>query len=864
MGMLTADGDYTRLEEALRPLSRTQDAPIDLHGDVWQMRSPVDAFVHLGHLITRANLDRLEQAAAEAFGAIVPEQDEDDPFAPAPPRDSGYSSWLRTGLSTTLLHIAVLAEQANFSVAGVQPQSFVNDLVKGLPGLATDTRLLISIRDELPVLMEAAPDPLLAALEHLLEGDERLVSPLFQEKKGFLSSSSPLTDVLWALERMAWDPRYLERVSLLLAQLAERDQGGRLSNRPINSLRTIFLAWLPSTHARLEKRLAALDTLVSRYEAVGWSLVLSLLPQNRSATSLTTKPRFRDAGASEQATLTVGDVRRTYVHVINRALELAAEKPDRWLALIDESDDFPTEMRQRFYERLEAHFETLEDEERRTAWAAVRDKVARHRSFADAAWALPEDELQVLDAMLAKYQPLAALDRYRWLFDEWVPDLPGAFEEREVRIMAARAAALNDLLAEGYPTLLAAVRTVKLPHTLGQTAARVLSMEVIQELAADLYQDEEARSFIVALSSQALERFASLWVDYVRALHGAGSSGSDIAALLVGWPDQRETWDFVASLGEEVQKQYWLQKQPFRLKGDDADVERAVETYLHLGRASAALHTASDRIRRLPQGTLFSILDLLPTELSAAGQTMDALSAHLVETALEELSHREDVKLLEVARREYYYLDIFRFRDKTLSIHRLMASDPEFYFSIISDVFRAKSDEPSEPASEQKLARARAGYTLLSEFKLVPGQEGDTVDYRSLRTWIDRLKALAIEHDRVDITANYIGHTLAHSVPDEQDGAWPHRSVRKVIEEERSDLLEEGFAVETFNSRGVYSKALYEGGKQERALEDKYRNFARKIGEPRTSAMLHKIADRYARDAADEDLRAEHDKIAGQ
>ncbi|MDO9489629.1 MAG: hypothetical protein Q7J32_14740, partial [Sphingomonadaceae bacterium] len=134
VGMLTADGDYTRLEEALRPLCRTQDAPIDLFGDVWQMRSPVDAFVHLGHLITRADLERLERAVTEVFGTIVPEQEEDEPFSLSGRQDAGYSSWVRTGLSTTLLHLAVLAEQANFSVAGVRPQHLVNDLISGLPG----------------------------------------------------------------------------------------------------------------------------------------------------------------------------------------------------------------------------------------------------------------------------------------------------------------------------------------------------------------------------------------------------------------------------------------------------------------------------------------------------------------------------------------------------------------------------------------------------------------------------------------------------------------------------------------------------------------------------------------------------------
>src|SRR2546425_656884 len=75
-----------------------------------------------------------------------------------------HSEWLRDGLATTLLLIAVLHEEAGLRMTGGTTQDFVDGIVDRLAGLRQDHRLIASLRDELPLLMEAAPRPLLLAL----------------------------------------------------------------------------------------------------------------------------------------------------------------------------------------------------------------------------------------------------------------------------------------------------------------------------------------------------------------------------------------------------------------------------------------------------------------------------------------------------------------------------------------------------------------------------------------------------------------------------------------------------------------------------------------------------------------------------
>jgi hypothetical protein len=63
--------------------------------------------------------------------------------------------------------------------------------------------------------------------------------------------------------------------------------------------------------------------------------------------------------------------------------------------------------------------------------------------------------------------------------------------------------------------------------------------------------------------------------------------------------------------------------------------------------------------------------------------------------------------------------------------------------------------------------------------------------------------------------------------------------------------------------RGIYNKALYEGGDQERALADQYRRWAdtSRARWPRMARVLETIAEGWEAYARREDAEAEQDKL---
>jgi hypothetical protein len=100
-----------------------------------------------------------------------------------------------------------------------------------------------SLSSDFQRLAEAAPAAFLSALETALTISPTPLLILFAEEKNPVFGGEHLSDLMWAMERLAWSVALLARVAGILAELAAIDPGGRWGNRPASTLRRIFLLW---------------------------------------------------------------------------------------------------------------------------------------------------------------------------------------------------------------------------------------------------------------------------------------------------------------------------------------------------------------------------------------------------------------------------------------------------------------------------------------------------------------------------------------------------------------------------------------------------------------------------------------------
>lgn len=857
---LSGTSTYQKIEDLLRPLTKSDDPFVDRAGTVWRIRAPIDAFVQLGHLLGHHDFDRLKSVITSVFTVL--DDDFDKPISPRQKDFERPSPELREGLANILLQIAVLHEEAELDIPNTSAQEFVNSIIRDLPGLAGDARLMISLRDLLPILAEAAPDPLLSALERTLEGSTPTALSFFINEEPLFGPTSPHVYLLWALEILAWDPNYFQRSVLIIVGLAAISQHDLKGNSPLESLRNIFLLWNPGTNAPAKMRMATLNIIAKSNPAIAWDLITRLLPRNHDHSMPPAKPRLRESYQSEREIVTRRSLWQAQREIISKAFELAGSSIARWVNLINGMADFQADERNLLLSQVRILL--VQQEERGTElWMSLRDQLNKHRSFAKAAWAMPEVELTAIAELVEEFGPLDEVENARLVFDQKWPRQGRDFTTAQKEQLAEQKAAIRSLHASmGIEGILDLASKIRLQHLVAQALpTNLLDFESLRDLVRAAALRAELDAFLGAASAVAHREFDGLWDNELRMLAQENNwPAAKFTQAILTWPDNAATWSYAQAAGHDVELEYWTKKRPFSIDGPSADAERAALMYVTAGRAAAAIEALHDRMKDLDSSVIFKMLDGVVADLNQSPSFNTTMISYYLANVFNVLECRSELDRMEIAQREYILLPFIEHDERPLTLHKLMASNPSLYVEILSDVFRAEGSEATEKPSDIELFKARTAYTLLSNFSAIPGDTAEGIDENALRSWIAEVRQQAKGAQRQKIADQYIGHVLAHA--SEEGEAWPPLQVCTILEELASIDVESGIEVERFNMRGAYTKALYEGGIQERELARKYHGWRdNRLDYKRTAAMLDRLAKSWGMEAEREDLRAAKDEL---
>jgi hypothetical protein len=875
---LAGTEDYATVESNLQEFLRVDQPPLQKIGDMWTLTAAADAFQLTARRMTRANLDRFQVAFRQVFSRIDPrvEMSPDEVYVSIE-GEEGHSEWLRSGLSEALLLIAERGQDAQLTCVQ-SPSRYAEQVVEGLPGLNDDWRVLASLRDQFARLMEAAPGPFFDSLGHLVEAKPEDIRRLFVEGDVMFGRGPMHTGLLWGLETMAWSPDYLPQAALTLSKLAALDPGGRSINRPLNSLREVFLWWHPGTNAMPQQRIAVIDLILAREPSVGWNLLAMLLPSTIHATSFpTARPRWRDFRDLPEDALT-RHAQIAYISaIVDRALALVGSSPGRWRAILNSLPTLnPTQVERALDQVAAISRDPAMVGIRMRLWEMLRDFTKQHRASQGANWVLDSEIVGRLEALLPALAPRDPVERSRWLFDEWLPSVSVRAEDIErsdQEIADLRKQAVRDILdIQGVDGLVKLGKNVKFPGLVAATAVPIMDNLDILRAFVDraICEGEDALFFAGQISGEIQRLHGEAWSGLVHkeAIEETWSA-IVLAHLLMWWPEGKVTWDAVEALG--ISAEYWRRKPVVDIGGTPEEKVYQIGCLIEAGRAADAFDHIGLGSEELPTEVLVRVFDATCDELVRLQTAEDArrlgLSPHDLRRFLAELRMRADLPKEELARREYLVLPLLGLLNaKELTIYEFMAQDPNLFVEALCDVFRRAHRDKTEDAEPTASARARAqaSYSLLEGMERVPGQGGENqVDEEILLQWANQVRKKASDVDRGAIADHYIGQILAHSPTDLEDGGWPHQVVRNVIEKLAAEEIDRGIFSKRRNMRGVVEKALYEGGAQERTLASEYRSWSHlACGRwPRTAGLLRMIAESWEEDARREDIRAEQEKL---
>ena len=284
---------YDRFTAELAPLAAAMDGPLRKSGAALKLASPRDAWFLLANRLTNSDIKRFVDAFSKVLGEIDPKFNligEEEPFTLTQRIAPLCSELLRRGLTETIILMSLYgARAANVNYPREQAEKAVADLLRN-----ADEQLWWSLSGDFQRLAEGAPEIFLEKLSDALARSPSPLRALFREDKTPVFGREHLSDLLWALERLAWSVSLFARVCEVLANLADMDPGGRWNNRPANTLRSLFLLWLPQTNATLDERLRVLDLLRRRNPRASWALMVAITPKAYDNCHPTAHPQWRD------------------------------------------------------------------------------------------------------------------------------------------------------------------------------------------------------------------------------------------------------------------------------------------------------------------------------------------------------------------------------------------------------------------------------------------------------------------------------------------------------------------------------------------------------------------------------------------
>ncbi|ACU72916.1 XRE family transcriptional regulator [Catenulispora acidiphila DSM 44928] len=877
--------DYDTLRETVAGLNRASDPFVTQIGSIWMLTNMHDAWIHLCETVRQDDLDRLEPVLRRALLERDPALDlspDDRWSAGAVGKSPTHSADLRRGLATTLAALGVHGQviDTGHGTNGAQwAARFVGDLLREANADTTgDT--WNSLAGLLPLLAEAAPDAFLDGLRNASQGAVPVISTMFTD-----STTTSVTrelsrhhHLLWALETLAWSPDHFGRVVLQLARLAEIDPGGSLSSRPFNSLVTVLCLEYPETTVPVAGRMAVIERLRDRHPDVAWRLMLTLLPSQFDLHGPTPNPEFRDWKPQEPVAVTADEWLDCVRTLVNWLILDAGDNVRRWQQVLDVFPFLPKSDRQRLREAMATRVGdgTLSDDGRADLWESLRELITHHRSRAGKPGSLPVDEVDALQDIERALAPSDPVQRHRWLFATQMPELA---EHRrfgdpayDSAVQDKRIAAITEIEERGIDAVREVAATAADARTVGVCLAEVAGDKYRSELVAMIPADPAGTALIEGWLSRQFQKDGWTWLD---GLLAEELTPEQAAVALLASRDYPKAWEVAEAHGTPVAEAFWKYFSINGLGRDFGHVGEAASQLAQAGRVAAALKLVVIYLDDLGDTSADLLIRLL-------GQFADTYQSD-PETGLvgeydfralfEYLHlHTDPQRSTEIGQLEWVFLSGLGFQPPAGRLREALAAEPELFVQIMSSTWRAtdaqENDEDSqgegaEPEDEtltkEQVQQATNGYALLTSIDRLPGIGPDgRVDPAALQQWVARVLELATASGRRRIAEMLVGQMLA-SAPADDDGTWPCQPVRDLLEELQSERVERSLAAQLYNDRGMTSRDPEDGGRQERALAERYLAQATTFSDswPQTAVVLRRVASMYETDAHEHDDRAE-------
>ncbi len=869
VGLLANTDDDNDMESGIAELLALEDAPVWSVGEYRGVVSRTDALYGIAKFITKRNLDNFFIVAKCVLSEKDPAinlPDSERWLANLYGKVREHSDALRHGIRETLILLAVFGGRLFSQRPGVDVEARITELIRSLL-TPLDREKIMSLKSDLPDYAEAAPEAFLALIESDLRQTTPIVRKLIRPVENTPFANPSGTDLLWALESLAWTPSLFSRVVSVLAKLCVTDDKGSRDNwvnRPENTLKSLFRSWLPQTAASFNERILIFDKLCRDHPVVGWRLCISQFDRSESTAMSNYRPRWRDDARNAGRELINNNEHREFVlKAIDVALNWPCHDENTLANLIELFDSLPENNQLRIWNLIDQWADSTSSE---NAKAYLRQRINGyvHLSYRTNGRIY---HAQIVNAVSEKLLPTDLVTRCAWLFKSHWVELPPKdaksvafdFEKNTQRLFDLRLKALREVWeTHGFQGVVALLDR-------GEETSFLIGNLIAKILAGDMDTMEFVEPCIRAATGDDAYRYKCclanfLWnakSEYTATLVEEFKHEPDtLLTLLLCLPYGKATWRWLDDKAETLCNAYWERVEP-RILSDrhaEEEVNRTIDELLAVNRVETACMSVWMMWDKVETSRLKKLLSTLITD-SSEEFPQNSMTTHCISNAFDELDKRSGVSVDEKARLEFAYLPLLDNTEHGIpNLEELIAKSPDFYFQAIRCLCK-RADGTKDWSKlgfddrEQYERVASNFYNLLHKIRRMPGADAQgEINPIALNDWLHQVRRLSERYDCADMGDLKIGKFLARA-PANDDGVWPCRPVCDALEWMASEKVGLGFEIGARNSRGVQRRE--EGGNQERELAARYRGWARELVHefPYVGSVLERIATSYEDDA---------------
>jgi hypothetical protein len=853
----TVGEPYDTWVSAFYPFTRQEEPPIVLEGSTFRAVSRYELWQQLGPYLSDADLQRFAEIAMEILCETEPRlelpkgQRQYAAFRPEAAKEM-CSSTLRRATAETL---ALLAGQNQALVTSAGLATYVaENTVQSLLAEA-DWKRWASLSGLLSLVAEAAPDAFLSAIDHALNaGEENPVRQLFEESEDPLFGRTYHAGLLWALEVLAWHQDYLSRVALSLARMVRFPLPQNMANNALNSLRSIFLTWLPQTLASVEQRLAAVKKVTEEYPDVGWKLLLAILPEGHQTGSYNPKPVWRNWFDKEwTGEVTRHEMMKQVVNYADLAVKCAVENVHRLDELVERWDHLPREAVDEMLKFLtDPAFKQRPEKERFVVWERLVNEVQKHRRYAKSDWAMPEEELKRLEAVAAAIEPESATIRNQRLFDDYDAHFfeSDDYETERAKLSKIREDAVREIMAPAGPqAIIDVARRVKMPAELGEALGRI-GDDATDSFLLPIYLLDADRRIVNLVRGYVWARYFKVGARWAETYEVAGWSFEQKATFFAFLPFHAAVWRRAEQILGPETSNYWKQIYPNAFQARD-DLQEAVQKAIEYKRGDIAV-SGINCLRFNKQPFPISLALAAVKALLANYEKGPHIEQHELLEAIKLLQQSNQIDIEELSWIEFQSLNLLdRFSGAApVVLEKRLANDPKFFHTMVTRAFRSENvplESNSEPSEKDEMAGHV--FRLLYRWQTPPGTlDNEKFDEELLKNWINEVEKLCKESGHWKIAQQLIGTAFVYA-PLGVEGLLKHPSAAKILDRSKSEEMRRGFTTGLFNLRGVHG---YTAGKEELQIANSYHQFADRFeieGFVQIATTLRRLSESYRRES---------------